>query len=249
MAFQISPLYIFCTIGSMFRLKEQILHSFIPNTIYQFTRLHCNLRDLGETHRNPTLRTSEHKGLSGRMERPISRPFYSSMRSHSESLTRLFSRSSFNFFFLNLNKTLIFVYQNHYILNNFPQNEIITHSSTLFSLSNKHSSAQTYYPLYNLFEARRNYTSFILFWHSFTLICSSSSHFTPFNQIIPPLISSSHFLSSLGFTFATLNYISTLIFYFTLIKGIHECCSWIPHHKTYFMSFSPLQNNKKYEIL
>ena len=83
------------TIGSMFKHKESLPSSLISNIVYQFDCPRCKMRYVGETQRNLSIRVPEHRGLSPRTGRPISTPFASSIRSHSESLSHPFSATDF----------------------------------------------------------------------------------------------------------------------------------------------------------
>ena len=83
------------TIGTMFKHKEPLPSNLISNIVYQFDCPQCKMRYIGETKRNLSLRVPEHRGLSPRTGRPISTPFSSSIRNHSEQTNHPFSSTDF----------------------------------------------------------------------------------------------------------------------------------------------------------
>ena len=84
------------TINSMFKHKESLPTFLTSNIIYEFKCPHCNMRYLGKTERNITLRFAEHSGKSARTGRPISHPMNSSIRTHSEKMGHPFKITDFN---------------------------------------------------------------------------------------------------------------------------------------------------------
>ena len=84
------------TINSMFKHKEPLPNFLTSNIIYEYKCPHCNMRYIGKTERNLTLRFAEHSGKSARTGRPISHPFNSSIRTHSERMNHPLDKSDFN---------------------------------------------------------------------------------------------------------------------------------------------------------
>ena len=72
------------TINSLFKHKEPLPLNLTSTIVYQYKCPQCNMRYLGKTERNLTLRFAEHCGKSARTGRPIAHPFNSSIRSHCE---------------------------------------------------------------------------------------------------------------------------------------------------------------------
>ena len=61
-----------------------------------FTCLHCNMRYIGETQRNLSLRIPEHLGLSPRTGKPIGKPSHSNIRSHALQMKHPCNKGDFS---------------------------------------------------------------------------------------------------------------------------------------------------------
>ena len=84
------------TISSLFKHKEALPTNLTSNIIYEFKCSHCNMRYIGKTERNLTLRFAEHSGKSARTGRPIASPFSSSIRTHHEQTQHSYEITDFN---------------------------------------------------------------------------------------------------------------------------------------------------------
>ena len=83
------------TINSFFKHKESPPTNLISNIVYEFKCPHCNMRYVGKTERNLTLRFAEHSGKSARTGRPIARPNPSSIRTHHERMNHSYNITDF----------------------------------------------------------------------------------------------------------------------------------------------------------
>ena len=83
------------TINTLFKHKEPLPTNLISNIVYQFKCPRCNMRYIGKSERNLTLRFAEHSGKSARTGRPISHPSQSSIRNHTEKMNHPLNESAF----------------------------------------------------------------------------------------------------------------------------------------------------------
>ena len=71
------------TVGSFFPYKDKVPVSVLSNIVYKYTCAQCPATYYGETSRHLKTRIAEHRGLSARTGKPITRPLFSSIRDHS----------------------------------------------------------------------------------------------------------------------------------------------------------------------
>ena len=109
------------TIHSLFKHKESPPSNLVSNIVYQFKCPHCNMRYVGQTQRNLTLRFAEHSGKSARTGRPISNPFNSSIRNHSELLKHSFNETDFTILHKARNSLDLPILESLYIQHTKPQ--------------------------------------------------------------------------------------------------------------------------------
>ena len=64
--------------------------------VYNYTYGGCNAPYIGKTSRNLSIRISEHKGLSYRTARMLSKPMNSSIREHSHDHDHVISKDNFH---------------------------------------------------------------------------------------------------------------------------------------------------------
>ena len=121
------------TISTMFKHKEPLPPFFISNIVYQFDCPHCKMRYVGETQRNLSIRAAEHRGLSPRTGRPISTPFSSSIRSHSEKMNHPFSSTDFKILHKARNSFDLIILESLYIKHLSPQLNSNSSSFPLFT--------------------------------------------------------------------------------------------------------------------
>ena len=70
------------TVGSFFPYKDVLPISVLSNVVYKYSCEHCSATYYGETTRHLKTRIAEHRGLSARTGKPITRPLFSSIRDH-----------------------------------------------------------------------------------------------------------------------------------------------------------------------
>ena len=109
------------TINSLFRHKQPLPTLLTSNIIYEFKCSHCNMRYIGKTERNLTLRYAEHSGKSARTGRPISDPSSSSIRTHSERNSHPYEITDFNILHKARNSLDLPILESLYILHKTPE--------------------------------------------------------------------------------------------------------------------------------
>ena len=83
------------TIGSFFKIKDRIPISMRSSVIYNYTCGGCTASYIGKTTRNLSIRIREHKGLSYRTGRMLSKPMNSSIREHSHEHDHAIDKENF----------------------------------------------------------------------------------------------------------------------------------------------------------
>ena len=73
------------TLGSYFHVKDRLPSPLCSNIIYQFSCSSCKARYIGSSIRNFKIRILEHKGLSFRTLRPLSKAPHSEIHEHAIS--------------------------------------------------------------------------------------------------------------------------------------------------------------------
>ena len=68
---------------SFFSYKDKVPVSVLSNIVYKYTCAQCPATYYGETSRHLKTRIAEHRGLSARTGKPVTRPLFSSVRDHS----------------------------------------------------------------------------------------------------------------------------------------------------------------------
>ena len=115
------------------------------NVVYMYTCSQCGLRYVGSTSRWFSHRYLEHKGLSIRTKRPLTRPSHSAIRDHSLDLDHPFTHKDFETLFFASNRIDLLISESLLIkkmgpeLNNYSsafQLALWTFSQTLHLLGN-----------------------------------------------------------------------------------------------------------------
>ena len=83
------------SIGSFFKFKDKIPLSLCSSVVYNYTCGGCNASYIGKTSRNLSIRISEHRGLSYRTGRMLTRPMNSSIREHSHEHDHVIKTENF----------------------------------------------------------------------------------------------------------------------------------------------------------
>lgn len=83
------------TLGSYFKVKDSLPSPLCSNIIYQFSCSGCTARYIGSSIRNLRIRILEHKGLSFRTLRPLSKAPHSEIHDHSLSTDHAIKESDF----------------------------------------------------------------------------------------------------------------------------------------------------------
>ena len=88
---QIKPIIIFHNqfkISSFINHKEKLQKTFDSMVVYLFTCSRCQLGYIGSTKKCIFSRFQEHRGISSRTGRPLSRPLQSSIRDHCDTICK-----------------------------------------------------------------------------------------------------------------------------------------------------------------
>ena len=125
------------TIQSLFKHKESPPSNLISNIVYQFKCSHCSMRYVGQTQRNLLLRYAEHSGKSARTGRPISNPFVSSVRNHSELSSHSFDDTDFSILHKARNFLDLPILESLYIYHTKPQLNCDASSYPLHTLKSR----------------------------------------------------------------------------------------------------------------
>ena len=83
------------TIGSIFKIRDNIPVSLCSSLVYSYTCGDCNASYIGKTTRNLSIRISEHKGFSYRTGRVLNKPINSSIRNHSHEFDHPIKNENF----------------------------------------------------------------------------------------------------------------------------------------------------------
>ena len=87
------------TIGSLFKVKDNIPDSLCSNIVYGFTCPDCTDRYIGSTSRNLKIRMSEHRGVSYRTNANITNPSFSRIREHAKDHSHRIREEDFEILF------------------------------------------------------------------------------------------------------------------------------------------------------
>ena len=83
------------TVSSFFRFKDRVPTELVGNGVYLFKCGQCSTRYIGETSRHIITRVCDHKCISSRTERPLTKPENSRFLEHSNSSNHGISLSDF----------------------------------------------------------------------------------------------------------------------------------------------------------
>ena len=70
------------TIGNLFKFKDRLPTMLCSGIVYKYSCGECNATYVGKSQRHLKTRVSEHRGVSVRTGKPITRPAFSNIRDH-----------------------------------------------------------------------------------------------------------------------------------------------------------------------
>ena len=83
------------TVSSFFRFKDRVPTELVSNAVYLFKCRQCSIQYIGETSRHIITRVCDHKGISSRTGRPLTKPGNSRILEHSTSCNHSIGLSDF----------------------------------------------------------------------------------------------------------------------------------------------------------
>ena len=119
------------TINTLFKHKEPLPTNLISNIVYQFKCPHCNMRYIGKSERNLTLRFAEHSGKSARTGKTISSPPFSAIRNHTDKMNHPLIESDFTILHKARNSSDLSILESLYIQHKTPELNCDSSSSSL----------------------------------------------------------------------------------------------------------------------